>query len=65
MKLKYITVFLLLMGLVSCKDKEENQTEEEKKTETLFTLLEPEETGVTFINKVANKKRRYEVRGYF
>jgi len=56
MKLKYITVFLLLMGLVSCKDKEENQTEEERKTETLFTLLEPEETGVTFINKVANKK---------
>ena len=56
MKLKYITVSLLLMGLVACNNKEGAQSKEEEKTETLFTLLEPEETGVTFINKVQNQK---------
>lgn len=56
MKLKNITVGLLLISLVACNNKEVAQSEEEVKSETLFTLLEPEETGVTFINKVANKK---------
>ena len=56
MKLKYITVCLLVSGLVSCKNNEGDQSKEEEKTETLFTLLEPEETGVTFINKVENRK---------
>lgn len=56
MKLKYITVCLLLSGFVSCNNKEGNQPKEEEKTETLFTLLEPEETGVAFINKVENQK---------
>ncbi len=56
MKLRYTTACLLLMGLVACNNKEAAQSKEEKKTETLFTLLEPEETGVTFINKVKNQK---------
>lgn len=56
MKLKNITIGLLLIGLVACDNKEAAPSEEEVKSETLFTLLEPEETGVTFINKVENKK---------
>ena len=56
MKLKNITVGLLLISIVACNNKEAAQSEEEVKSETLFTLLEPEETGVTFINKVENKK---------
>jgi len=56
MKLKNITVGLLLIGLVACNNKEAAPPEEEVKSETLFTLLEPEETGVTFINKVQNQK---------
>ena len=56
MKLKNITIGLLLIGVVACNNKKAAQSEEEVKSETLFTLLEPEETGVTFINKVENKK---------
>ena len=56
MKLKIITIGLLLIGVVACNNKKAAQSEEEVKSETLFTLLEPEETGVTFINKVENKK---------
>jgi len=56
MKLRYSTVSLLLLGLIiSCNNKETPNSEEKKK-ETLFTLLKPEETGVTFINKVENQK---------
>jgi len=56
MKLKNITIGLLLIGVVACNNKKAAQSEEEVKSKTLFTLLEPEETGVTFINKVENKK---------
>ncbi|MHA7829531.1 MAG: FG-GAP-like repeat-containing protein [Flagellimonas sp.] len=56
MKLKNITIGLLLIGVVACNNKKAAQSEEEVKSETLFTLLEPAETGVTFINKVENKK---------
>jgi len=56
MKLKNITIGFLLIGVVACNNKKAAQSEEEVKSETLFTLLEPEETGVTFINKVENKK---------
>ena len=56
MKLRYSTVSLLILGLIiSCNNTETPNSEEEKK-ETLFTLLKPEETGVTFINKVENQK---------
>ncbi len=56
MKLKYITFCLLLLALTACENKEQNQPKEEERKETLFTLLKPEETGVTFINKVENQK---------
>lgn len=56
MKLKYLTACLTILGLISCNNKNETQTEEQAPTETLFTLLKPEETGVNFINKVENKK---------
>ncbi len=56
MKLNHITVCILFLGIISCKNKVANEVVEENKTETLFTLLKPEETGVTFINKVANQK---------
>ncbi|MCK0161531.1 VCBS repeat-containing protein [Allomuricauda sp. F6463D] len=56
MKLKYITVCLLLTGLLSCKNNEGKQQVAEKEMDTLFTLLKPEETGVTFINSIENQK---------
>ncbi len=56
MKLKYITVSLLLIGLVACNNKEGAQPKKDEDTETLFTLLKPEETGVEFVNKVENQK---------
>ncbi|WP_318310523.1 VCBS repeat-containing protein [Flagellimonas crocea] len=57
MKLKYICVGLLLTAAIACKNKEVDQElGEGSKKETLFTLLTPEETGVTFINKVENQK---------
>ncbi|MEC7770455.1 MAG: CRTAC1 family protein [Bacteroidota bacterium] len=56
MKLRYITLCFILLAIVACKNKGENTSEEEEKKETLFTLLKPEETGVTFINKVENQK---------
>nr|WP_321415932.1 VCBS repeat-containing protein [uncultured Allomuricauda sp.] len=56
MKLQNITICLLLIGVIACRNKEGTPSEEKVKTETLFTLLRPEETGVTFINKVENKK---------
>jgi len=56
MKLKYITLSLVLLGLSACNSKKEDQTAQEAKKETLFTLLSPEESGVNFINKVENRK---------
>ena len=47
MKLKYITLSLVLLGLSACNSKKEDQTAQEAKKETLFTLLSPEESGVT------------------
>ncbi|NAY92062.1 CRTAC1 family protein [Muricauda sp. JGD-17] len=53
---KYALLFLgSLLILSSCSNKDEkNQTDET--TETLFTLLSPQETGITFVNKVENQK---------
>ncbi|MDF0715192.1 FG-GAP-like repeat-containing protein [Muricauda sp. 334s03] len=56
MKLKYISASLLLIGLAACNNKEGAQSKKEESPETLFTLLQPEETGVSFINKVQNQK---------
>ncbi|MCR9226228.1 MAG: VCBS repeat-containing protein [Flavobacteriaceae bacterium] len=56
MKLKYIAACLVVLAFTSCNNKSENQTGEQATTETLFTLLKPEETGVNFINKVENQK---------
>jgi len=56
MKLKYTTAIIFILGLVSCNNKKNDSPQEEQKIETLFTLLEPEETGISFINKVENQK---------
>ena len=56
MKLKYAVPCLLTILSLACKNKEAEQELQEEQTETLFTLLPPEETGVTFINKVENQK---------
>ncbi|SNY94578.1 VCBS repeat-containing protein [Flagellimonas pacifica] len=55
MKLRYVIMSVLLMQIVACTNQESNNTEE-KKTETLFTLLPSTETGVDFVNKVENQK---------
>ncbi|WP_222981868.1 VCBS repeat-containing protein [Flagellimonas meishanensis] len=54
MKLKYSIPYFLLVLMVACGTEETDKAKE--KSETLFTLLTPEETGVTFINKVENQK---------
>ena len=56
MNLKYIIPSLLVLVFTACKNKMEHDSKEGEKKETLFTLLEPEETGITFVNKVANQK---------
>ncbi len=55
MKHNFFYTCLCLLILFSCK---ENKGEEvnENKAETLFTLLQSENTGVDFINKVENQK---------
>ncbi|WP_127018685.1 FG-GAP-like repeat-containing protein [Flagellimonas beolgyonensis] len=55
MKLKYLVPTLLLLVFTACKNKMDSKPDTQKQ-ETLFTLLTPEESGVTFINKVANQK---------
>lgn len=55
MKLKHTLVPLLLILFSACKNKEANDTLVEKK-ETLFTLLAPEETGISFVNTVENQR---------
>ena len=49
----YVTFcFIFLLGCKDEKKKDENPTLKK----TLFTLLKPEETGVDFVNKIANQK---------
>ncbi|WP_420603928.1 VCBS repeat-containing protein [Flagellimonas sp.] len=55
MKLRYLIMSVLLMQIIACTNKESNNTEE-KKAETLFTLLPSTKTGVDFVNKVENQK---------
>lgn len=56
MKLRHtIAPYFFLALFWACKDKEAAKTPAETK-ETLFTLLSPQETGVTFVNKVENQK---------
>ncbi|MEC7263917.1 MAG: VCBS repeat-containing protein, partial [Bacteroidota bacterium] len=56
MKLRYAVPCLLLLVALACKNKEADDNTQEEQKETLFTLLTPEETGVTFVNKVENQK---------
>ena len=55
MKLKHTLAPLLLILFSACKNKEANDTVVEKK-ETLFTLLPPQETGISFVNTVENQR---------
>ncbi|WP_420320527.1 FG-GAP-like repeat-containing protein [Flagellimonas sp.] len=48
-----LSCLLLLLGACNTKEKDTDST---TKTETLFTLLPSEQTGVDFINKVENQK---------
>jgi len=53
---KYPQVFfyvLLLLAIVSCSKKEEKG---EKVVDSLFTLMNSDETGIKFVNKVENSK---------
>ncbi|PCJ98969.1 MAG: RNA-binding protein [Flavobacteriaceae bacterium] len=52
----YILKFCCLLFIVSSCKKKNDPTVVTKTKETLFTLLSSEETGVDFINKVANQK---------
>ena len=56
MKLRYAVPCLLTIFFLACKNREADQETQEEQTETLYTLLTPEETGVTFVNKVENQK---------
>ncbi len=55
MKIIYIILCAFLVFFSSCKEKKSENTDKTN-VETLFTLLAPEETGVTFINAVKNQK---------
>lgn len=52
---KTIYLILILLLLVAC-DFEKKENEKEQKSDTLFHLLDSEETGITFLNKVENTK---------
>lgn len=52
---KRLTFFVLVSVLFSCNTKKEN-TQKEEVTETLFSLLSSDETGIDFINEVENQK---------
>ncbi|KSA13283.1 VCBS repeat-containing protein [Maribacter dokdonensis] len=54
LKLCLLGLFFLLIQ--SCGSKEDGNTLENNSEPTLFTLLRPEETGISFVNKVANSK---------
>ena len=55
MKLKHTLALLLFILFWACKNKEADNAVVEKK-ETLFTLLSPQETGISFVNSVENQK---------
>ncbi len=55
MKAYELLFFGSLLILTSCSNKDEKKQTIET-TKTLFTLLTPQETGVTFVNKVENQK---------
>nr|WP_240740228.1 FG-GAP-like repeat-containing protein [Allomuricauda hymeniacidonis] len=55
MKEYALLFFSLLLIFTSCSDKEKKE-ETSETSKTLFTLLSPEETGVTFVNSVENQK---------
>lgn len=55
MKPKHTLAPFLLILFLACKNKEVDNAVVEKK-ETLFTLLSPQETGISFVNSVENQK---------
>ena len=56
MKLKYTAAILSSLAILACNNTSDEKAEKAEVTKTLFTLLTPEETGVTFVNKVENQK---------
>ena len=54
-KIFYIIISVILITANSCKDAVKNGAIK-KENNTLFTLLESDETGIDFINKVENQK---------
>ena len=56
-KMKYIISALLVSVFIfSCTPKKKEELKDDKKENTLFTLLSPEESGIDFINEVKNQK---------
>lgn len=51
-----LLVIILVVIVCSCESDKKNVSKEEKKTETLFTLTNPEDTGIDFTNTVINQK---------
>ena len=45
-------LLLVVMSLAACKQTKKEQTESVVKTDPLFTLLSPEQTGITFTNQI-------------
>jgi hypothetical protein len=54
--LKLVCLGLLFSLFYSCDTNEDSNNSIEKSESTLFTLLPPEKTGISFINKVQNSK---------
>ncbi|WP_036380302.1 VCBS repeat-containing protein [Muricauda sp. MAR_2010_75] len=55
MKLTYLIICPFIILFLSCTEKESERVDKPD-VETLFTLLPPDKTGVTFVNTVKNKK---------
>ncbi|RDY59462.1 VCBS repeat-containing protein [Flagellimonas nanhaiensis] len=53
---EFASMTIAILLLFSSCNNEEKQKENEASKQTLFTLLTPEESGVTFVNKVENQK---------
>jgi len=55
--IKYLTILLLSISLFySCKTEKKEDLKSSENSETLFSLLTPEETGIDFLNEVENQK---------
>ncbi len=52
---RFFSILLLIVSFLSCKEKSQD-SKKPNEPKTLFTLLEPIETGLDFINTIKNEK---------